>query len=78
MRWPNCGCREKVERISEIAAIAATITETKAPATKIEARCSYSDRLAALAGVEEDAAVMAIDDQHRERGEEDRATTSRV
>ena len=42
VRWPNCGCREKVERISEIAAIAATSSETTAPETKIEARCSYS------------------------------------
>ena len=40
VRWPNCGWREKVETISEIAASAATRTETTAPEMKIVARCS--------------------------------------
>ena len=67
--WLKSGLREKVGTISEMIADRADHEDRVDAGEEDPAQVREQERLAALARVEEDAVEVAVDGEHRERGE---------
>ena len=71
--WLKSGLRANVGTISEMTADGADHQDRVAAGEEEPAQVREEQRLAVLARVEEDAVEVAIDGEHRERGEHRRA-----
>ena len=72
-RWLNRGLRANVGRTSEITPAANDQDQHVGAGEEEPGEVLVQKRGAALAGVEEDAVEVAVDEQHRQRGEHHRA-----